>query len=79
MDGILKICWWGTFIPLHGLDKILQAMKILKEHELQFTALYCVDNPHFLHLCRKIQLDNLEQHVVLRKDLSFPDGSLPST
>jgi len=21
--------------------------------------------------------DNLEQHVVLRKDLSFPDGSLP--
>jgi glycosyltransferase involved in cell wall biosynthesis len=77
-DGILKICWWGTFIPLHGLDKILQAMKILKEHELQFTCtLLGVDNPHFYTYAEKIQLDNLEQHVVLRKDLSFPDGSLP--
>jgi len=17
-DGVLRICWWGTFIPLHG-------------------------------------------------------------
>jgi len=30
-DGVLRICWWGTFIPLHGLDNILQALKILKE------------------------------------------------
>jgi len=51
MGWYIKICWWGTFIPLHGLDKILQAMKILKEHELQFTCI--VDNPHFTLMQKK--------------------------
>jgi len=32
-DGVLKICWWGTFIPPAGLDNILKAMKILQEKE----------------------------------------------
>jgi len=36
-DGVLRICWWGTFIPLHGLDNILQALKILKEQDLIYV------------------------------------------
>lgn len=77
-DSVLNICWWGTFIPLHGLDNILQAMKILKEKELRFTCtLLGVDKPAYYTYTEKIKLDNLEDHVFLRKDLSFPDGSLP--
>lgn len=77
-DGILRICWWGSFIPLHGLDNILQAIKILKEQNLSFTCnLLGVDKPPFYTYVEKIQLNNLEQCVFLRKDLTFSDGSLP--
>jgi len=77
-DGVLKICWWGTFIPLHGLDNILQAMKILKEKGLDFTCnLFGVNNTLFPTYAEKIQLDELDNYVLLRRDLSFSDGSLP--
>lgn len=77
-DGILKICWWGTFIPLHGLDNILEAMKILQEHKLQFTCnLFGVDNDFFPKYLVKIEQYKLDNHVFLRKDLSFANDSLP--
>ncbi|MDJ0691592.1 MAG: glycosyltransferase [Xenococcaceae cyanobacterium MO_188.B32] len=77
-DGKLKICWWGTFIPLHGLDNILQAMKILQEKEVQFACnLFGVGNALFTKYAEKIQLDRLEDCITLRKDLSFSDDSLP--
>lgn len=78
-DGVLRICWWGSFIPLHGLDNILQAMKILQKREVQFTCnLFGVDNYSFPKYAEKIQLAQFEHHVFLRKDLSFSDGSLPN-
>ncbi len=77
-DSVLRICWWGTFIPLHGLDKILLAMKLLKEREVRFTCnLFGVDNPFFSVYAEKIQSNNLDTHVYLRKDLKFFDNSLP--
>lgn len=78
-DGVLKICWWGTFIPLHGIDKILQAMRILQKQEVQFKCnLFGIDSPSFYEYEAKIKQDELEQHVVVRKDLTFADGSLPN-
>mgnify|MGYP002777002880 CR=1 FL=1 len=77
-DGGLKICWWGTFIPLHGLDDILKALKILQKQELQFTCnLFGIDNDFFGTYIEKIQLEQLETNVFLRKDLSFANDSLP--
>jgi len=77
-DGVLRICWWGTFIPLHGLDNILQAMKLLQQQQLPFTChLFGVANPFFPIYAEKIQRYNLEQQVFLRQDLRFADGSLP--
>jgi glycosyltransferase involved in cell wall biosynthesis len=77
-DRVLKICWWGTFIPLHGLENIIYAMKILKKENLRFSCtLFGIDNPLFLTYEQKIIQEKLSNHVVLRKDLSFGDGSLP--
>lgn len=28
----MQICWTGTYIPLHGLEKIIEAMKLVKEN-----------------------------------------------
>ena len=78
-DGGLKICWWGTFIPLHGLDNILAALKILQKRDLQFTCnLFGIDNDLFAKYSEKIRLERLEANVFLRKDLSFADDSLPN-
>lgn len=77
-DGKLKICWWGNFIPLHGLDNILQALIILIEKQVQFTCtLFGVDNPSFEVYKNKIYSYKLENHVTLRKDLTFSNYSLP--
>jgi glycosyltransferase involved in cell wall biosynthesis len=77
-DDELKICWWGTFIPLHGLENILQAMKILQANKLKFSCnLFGVDNESFIQYAEKIRLEQLEDCVFLRKDLSFTDNSLP--
>ena len=77
-DNRLRICWWGTFIPLHGLDNILGAVKILQKQGIQFTCnLFGVDNALFDEYAAKISKENLKQ-VYLRKDLKFSDGSLPN-
>jgi hypothetical protein len=30
--NVFNICWWGTYIPLHGLEKIIKSAKILKDN-----------------------------------------------
>ncbi len=77
-DSNLNICWWGTFIPLHGLENILQAMKILQANQVKFTCnLFGTDNSLFKMYDQKIKQEQLEDCVFLRKDLSFADNSLP--
>ena len=78
-DGLLRICWWGTFIPLHGLDNILQGIKILSRKKVKFVcSLFGVDNALFFEYAEKIRQYQLEDYVCLRKDLSFfSDDSLP--
>lgn len=78
VEKAFKICWWGTFIPLHGLENILQAMKILQSKRFNFTCnLFGVDNGLFNYYQEKINQENLAEYVVLRKDLNFADTSLP--
>ena len=78
-DGQLNICWWGTFIPLHGLDNILLAIKILRERKLRFTCnLFGVDNKAFFDYVERVRSYHLESLVFLRKDLDFTNGSLPN-
>lgn len=78
-DGQLNICWWGTFIPLHGLDNILQAIKILQKKNLRFSChLFGVDNSAFYEYVEKVRSHHLESLVFLRKDLNFINDSLPN-
>lgn len=77
-DGVLRICWWGTFIPLHGLDNILQAMQILQQQNFKFTCvLFGINNNFYIEYENKIKQAELEHNVLLRKDLNFADDSLP--
>jgi glycosyltransferase involved in cell wall biosynthesis len=75
-NDVLRICWWGSFIPLHGLDNLFQALKILQQRKLKFTCnLFGVDNSAFPQYAKKLQSYQLDR-TWLRKDLNFADGSL---
>ncbi|MDA9309047.1 glycosyltransferase [Flavobacteriaceae bacterium] len=34
---VFRICWWGTFMPFHGVDTIIKAARFLKESGVSFT------------------------------------------
>jgi glycosyltransferase involved in cell wall biosynthesis len=78
-DGILRICWWGGAFPLHGLDNILQAMRLLKKKDIIFTCnLFGAENKFFYIYDKLIRSDRqLNQFISIRKDLKFSDHSLP--
>jgi len=77
INGSLRICWWKTFIPLHGLDNILDTMKILKKRNMKFTCnLFSVDNKFFNIYAQKIKISKLSYHVFLRNYLKFINGYL---
>ena len=82
-DGVFRICWWGSFLPLHGLDYILDALQILKQQEIKFEcdlfgAYSAGSRAYFFEKYkRKISQDGLDSHVKLRRDLTFSDGKLP--
>ncbi len=82
-DGIFRFCWWGSFLPLHGLDYILDAAKILQKSGIAFECdLFGAYAPgsiaHFFEkYTQRIESEGLHTHVKLRRDLTFADGSLP--
>ena len=77
-NGILQICWWGSFLPLHGLENIIEAMKLLKEREVKFTCnLFGINNSEYNVYAEEIRIAQLDYSVFLRKDLTFYDDSLP--
>lgn len=77
-DKVLRICWWGTFIPLHGLDNILSSLQILSSKDQKFECnLFGVNNEFYGVYQNKITEMGLENCTYLREDLRFSDGSLP--
>lgn len=73
----LNICWWGTFIPLHGLDKIIDAALILKDRNIHFQLhLFgdSVDNAKpFQKMIEKLDLNS---NVFIYDEYSFSKGNL---
>ncbi len=82
-DGVFRICWWGSFLPMHGLDHILAALQMLKEDGLNFQCdlfgAYSAGSRAYFFEKYKQELESqaLDSHVKLRRDLTFVDGKLP--
>jgi glycosyltransferase involved in cell wall biosynthesis len=73
----LRICWWGTFIPLHGLDRIIQSMKILRQNgERVRLDLFGVPNVESLEYQKLLSEDPLKEYVSLHFDKTFANGHL---
>jgi glycosyltransferase involved in cell wall biosynthesis len=74
---ILTLCWWGTFIPLHGLEKIIETAKFLKERNLNFKLyLFGTSEEKSLPYKKKIFDMGLEKFVFIDNEKTFADKSL---
>jgi glycosyltransferase involved in cell wall biosynthesis len=74
---VFKIAWWGVWIPLHGLENIIQACKILKERDIQFELdLYGTENPERFVYIRLINELGLSDVIHVYTDITFLNAKL---
>ena len=73
----ISICWWGAYIPLHGLEKIIEAGRILKERRIGFKMHLFgnskKESTQYVELVEKLCLND---SVVIRNDYTFQNGKL---
>ena len=77
-SNIFRICWWGTWIPLHGLDIILYAMKILSSKNIKNIKLDLFGVPGQAGEAYKKIINelNLINCVTIHTDKFFSNGKL---
>ncbi len=75
-EGYFNICWWGTYVPLHGLEVILRGIKMVESAEVRLFLFGDSDRKAepYVALVKELQLESI---VTIRNDLHFRDGSLP--
>jgi len=77
-SNVFKIVWWGTFIPLHGLDKIIDAFKLAYQLDQNIQLYIFGDSP-----VRGEKYEILAKELMSIKvcffnyDHSFNNGKLP--
>ena len=74
---VFRICWWGTFMPFHGVNTIIKAASFLKESGVNFTLnLFGAPNNNtkpYEILVNELQLNN---HIFFHTDKTFSNGLL---
>lgn len=72
------ICWWGSYIPLHGLENIILACKVLKESQKIDFRLYLFGTSDNEAAPYQKQIDNLGLNDVIEinNSYSFNNGKL---
>ena len=73
----LTLCWWGTFIPLHGLEKILHSIKLLKQEKVKCKLYIFGDSDQktkpYKELVKKY---NIEKQVEFNNEYTLKNGKL---
>ncbi len=76
-SGTFRICWWGTWIPLHGLDNILEAAAILAREGVDFHLdLLGTARGERFHYAKLIEQFHLDGRVAIHCDKTFLEGGL---
>lgn len=73
----LILCWWGSYIPLHGLDKIIESAKYLKQSDISFEY-HLFGTADKKAIAYQKMIDELELNDVVKIDntKTFADKSL---
>jgi len=72
-----NVCWWGTYVPLHGIEKILNASLFIKQNNDKIKVfLFGVENSKKEPILEFIKNNNLGDVVVLHTQYNFSNGKL---
>lgn len=71
------ICWWGSYLPLHGISAILKSIKILKESgiKLQWFFLGDSEEKYLRYQTESVNL-GIEEDCKFINNYSFNNGLL---
>jgi len=74
-DSNFNICWWGTYIPLHGLVNIIAAFEFLKGEKIILNVFGDSDlkSKPYVDLIKKL---GVESNVKINNEYSFTNGKL---
>lgn len=72
------ICWWGTYISLHGLEKIILCGELLKKRGFKFKIyLFGNSEEKSKQYKQKIKELQLTEYIIINNDYSFLNKKLP--
>jgi glycosyltransferase involved in cell wall biosynthesis len=73
----ISICWWGTYIPLHGIEVIIDAANILAKSKLNFEIiLFGNSREKSKEYLEMIEAKGLTNYVKIINEYTFNNGKL---
>jgi len=76
-SDIFRICWWGSWIPLHGIENILRATKIVAQKGYNIHLdLLGTDSPEARDYIKFIEELSVEKWTTVYYNKSFTNGLL---
>lgn len=73
----LKICWWGSYQPLHGLDKVIKAAGMIREKGLDVHwYFFGNDEKKSLPYKKLVEQLGLQDFCTISNDYTFSNGKL---
>lgn len=78
LNKFFCICWWGTYIPLHGLDKIIQTIAILYKEGFTNFKLYIFGDDENKSVPFRKMIDDLKlnNYIIISNQITFQNGKL---
>jgi len=77
LNAVPMICWWGSYIPLHGLEKVIEMAAILKNKGFAFKLMLFGNSDKLATPYNQlIEKNNLTDLLTIRNDFSFANGKL---
>lgn len=71
------ICWWGTYIPLHGLFNIIEAVELLKEEGFEGKFYFFGNSKAAAQQYQERIIEKrLENEITIINDYTFNNGKL---
>lgn len=76
-NTLFNVVWWGTYIPLHGLERIIEAFSKVVKQDLD-CRLHILGNSEAKSepFKKMVQERGLEKYIIIRNDVSFSNGLL---
>lgn len=77
-DGVFNMVWWGTYIPLHGLNKIIDAVSLLykKGANIHLHILGNKEASAKEYMDKVERIEGLSSVITISNDMTFSNGKL---